>query len=206
MWLRSILLMLSSIAVGAGSGALYPATMAPRGAILGGCLALAVLVINRLSCDGLMAGAGPRWRLVLPIGAGSGLLAGGLVCWLAASPATPEVWLGFAAEVTPGGWPTLAVCLAYGVVLQATYAWRWRMPLLLPWTPWLVGLGGLAVAIGRDFYLHGTDDPLSSLLTALGTGVPLAAGWALCCVFFDPAFSAARWRRHGRHYSQPPTL
>lgn len=206
MWLRAVLLMISSVAVGALSGALYPATMAPRGAILGGCLALATLVLDRLSAIHQMEGLGPRWRWVLPIGAASGLLAGGL-CWgFFPVPATPELWLGFPPDITPDGWPTLLVGLAYGVVLQATYAWRWRMPLLLPWTPWLVGAGGLAVAIGRDFWLHGTDDPLSSLLAALCTGVPLAAGWALCCVFFDPAFTVDRWRRHGRHYVRPPTL
>lgn len=193
---RMISLVAGSAAVGWASGALYPHTMAPRGAVLGASLALGTLLINAVSARHYREGEGPSWRTVFTTAVFVGLLAGcAIMLYQSLTFNRYESVLGFAPEPTPRGWPVLCVCVGYSVAMHALYNFRWRLHVLVYLTPWLVAVGGLGAAVARDFYLHGLDDPASSLLIGLGTGLPFALGWGLVGAFADPAFTLARWRK-----------
>jgi hypothetical protein len=184
------------LAAGAGffSGLFAPATAGARGAILGAGLALGVLLGDGWGRAALAAGRAPSgW--VLFRGATWGALLAALPLSLVPFPPLPHGDFP-PPPVTPAGWPTLVVCLAYAFALMGPYRLRWRGGWWRLWSFLLMVAGGTLVAtlrlLSQGHNGLDTEDALAGLLFC---GLPFALPWTAAIFLADPGFSARRWQR-----------
>lgn len=174
---------------------------AVRGALMGLCLSLGIVVINHLGRDSLNAGKPPGEFGAILVGAGSGLLAGALLSLVNYAACYGKSWLNPAFVRLPsvGGIEMLIMGLCYGVMLHLAYAQRWRIDRrkALRTLLWLALAGYLAGCVRG--LLTSLTEPRMELgliwLIGLFSGFPFALFWGAAICIADPAWSLERWSK-----------